>query len=89
MRAVDLTGAIEVRRWTRSFYQQVKKQSRHADRLDGVDLHENLCWTVALEDEKEYNLVGPDEATTARWISTLDHIIANIRAVQQENEYYL
>ena len=78
----------EVRRWSKEAYQQVKKEGMHQERID-TTLSEALCWTIFYDGDKEYNLVGPDEETTAKWMDTLSSLVSIVRAVHQENEYYL
>lgn len=85
---VDLGAIVEVRRWPKILYHQMKKAGKHEKRLDAI-LSEDLCWTIYYDEDKEYNLIGPDEETVEIWMETLDKLVSVVRAVRQENEYYL
>lgn len=86
---VDLAVITEVRHWDKEFYEDVNKLDRYDHRVEVDELDESLCFAIVIDDGREYNLIGPDEETTTKWIDVMDKIVSTVRAIHQENEYYM
>lgn len=79
----------EVRHWDKNFYEDVNKLDRYDHRVEVDELDERLCFAIVIDDGREYNLIGPDEETTTKWIDVMDKTVSAVRAIHQENEYYM
>lgn len=87
--SVDLAVITEVRHWDKNFYEDVYNLDRYDHRVEVDELDESLCFAIVIDDGREYNLIGPDEETTTKWIQVMDKIVSAVRAIHQENEYYM
>lgn len=82
---VELTSVTEVREWRAGIFDKVaqtRQSSKHSQ------MSKNACFSIVY-DTRDYNLVAPDEQTAQFWVTTLNHLLSLVQAVQQENGYFM